>query len=405
MRYMLYFILMVCAFQLKAQDLSQKVTLSYQQTTLEQVLEDIRKRYDVQFSYSRDRIQMDVPITLQAVALPLRQALDEIFKQSSIKYQVISGQLTLTKSMSITNTDLTLSGRVMSTKGSEPISFVNIGFLGSHVGTISNMDGTWSISIPPSLQKEKLLFSALGYERVYLHVDSIRDLHVVDVFLTETVTQLKTVTVSGRKMNHRIQLGNNKYEGGSVYADTVMAGSAMALLIDRKELEFPVFVDDAALRITHNTFSEFKVRVRFYSVDSVTRMPGKDLVGKSIVQASRMRNGWLRMDLRRYDIVIEEPFFLTFEWILEKKDRAFLHRQFEGWRKKHPNKVTTDVSVVDGKPIPYANYNSKFWAGTSFGIAVSPDILEAHKCYIRYSSFSKWQRSSSILTANITLSN
>lgn len=226
--------------------------------------------------------------------------------------------------------------------------------------------------------------------------------------------QLKAVTVTGEQFKRKYEFGNKASEGGTVYADTITAGSAIALLIENKgnvtklkypKFRYPALVENVSVRVAKNTFKEFKIRVRFYSVDSLTGLPGKDLFNKSVVTTSRIKKGWLEIDLLKHYIMIDGPFYLAFEWILDKKDRQYLHQQYSNWLKRHPELVTVDYSEVDGNEVPYVNYNAYFWAGTSLGMAVSRTHIEHFKCYYRYSSFSKWMTSPSILAATIALSN
>ena len=300
-------------------------------------------------------------------------------------------------------------GKVLGAKDKSPIAYTNIGILNTEVGTISELDGSFSITVPTRYSKSKLLLASLGYKRVNLLIDSIKTKGEIIVYFEEIATELKQVTVKGKKSFKRFILGNNKSEGGSIYSDTIMAGSAMALLIENANhytgLKYPANVEQAKLRIKMNTFKEFKLRIRLYDVDALTGMPGKDLLNESIIKTSDIKNGWLTFDLVEHNIVVNGPFYLTFEWILDKKDRRFLHHQFVDWQRKHPELVTTEYSLVDGQKIPYVNYNALFWAGTSFGMAVSPEALDLYKCYYRYSSFSNWNRSSSVLTATVVLSN
>lgn len=301
-----------------------------------------------------------------------------------------------------------ISGKVFSAQDKQPIAYANIGIVKTDVGTISNEDGSFSIKIPKQYAKERLLMSALGYERIYLSIDSVKSFKNITVFFQETISELNTVTITGRRFGGKYEFGNEISEGGSIYADTVTAGSAMALLIENttfSKFEFPAYVEHASLRIAKNTFKNFKVRIRFYSVDSLTGLPGKDLLNKSIVKNSNIKQGWLKIDLVEHNILVNGPFYLAFEWILDKRDRAYLHQQYVGWHQRHPDLVTVDHSVVEGNEISYMNYNGSFWAGTSFGIAVSSETLKQFKCYYRFSSFGEWIRGVSILAARITLSN
>ncbi|MBK8504957.1 MAG: carboxypeptidase-like regulatory domain-containing protein [Saprospiraceae bacterium] len=306
-----------------------------------------------------------------------------------------------------------IEGKVLSIPKKEPIAFANIGILNASIGTISDQDGTFYMNISRSYSRDSILFSALGYEKVSVPISSLLGGHTLTIYLRETIYKLSEVLVIASKVRPKLVVaGNSGYEGGSLYADTVNAGGAMALLIKNKSLrgkvkfDYPSYVHAAELMIVNNTFKRFKVRVRLMDVFEIggKLLPGRDLLEESVVVESQLFDGWLKFDLASYQLKVKGDFFLVFEWILEKRDRANLYDQYDQFRKNNPEKVTRDYSVVDGKRIEYENYQGLFYFGTSFGMSVDPGLLKEHTCYYRLSSFGLWYPSPSALTARIFLS-
>lgn len=305
-----------------------------------------------------------------------------------------------------------VKGNVLDQHNNKPIAFVNIGILNSSVGSITNGDGTFSISVPTSHSKDTLLFSALGYGTRKIPVSFINPDQSLTVLLSEKVTELEQVTVSAKKEKKKnFWLGNKYHKGGNIYADSVAAGSAMALLIENKypayheDLAFPIFVEKALLRISVNTFDEFKVRVRFLEEDSITQLPGKDIFNESVIVTSSIKEGWLTFDLSSFNFRIDKPsFFLVFEWILDDKDRLNLMNRYKQFQKENPEKVTVDTVVVRGEKVLYYNWYN-FVAGTSFGVSPIQFSLNNYQSYYRGSSFGEWKRAATILTARLLVSN
>ncbi len=75
--------------------LDKRVSLSYEQARLGKVLKDISKRYDVRFSYSRDFIPVGKRMSLDVQNEPLKDALDELFAPTQIRYLAIGSQIVL----------------------------------------------------------------------------------------------------------------------------------------------------------------------------------------------------------------------------------------------------------------------------------------------------------------------
>lgn len=309
--------------------------------------------------------------------------------------------------------DITIKGVLISKNGKQPIGYANIGILDTPVGTISNEDGTFELHVPEKFAQQHLLFAALGFERKSFEVQELSKDRDNIISLEERATVLGNVTVKSHRAKPSLQmeLGNQYQNEGSIYADSSAAGSAMALLIENKyptfheRLRTPYHVKNAKLRIAHNTFEEFKVRIRFLSVDSLTGLPGRDLVNHNIIVTSGMKKGWLKFDLQKYNIRINAPsFFLVFEWLLEDEDRLLLLEQYKEFRRQFPRKVTVDTLMVDGEKITFNSWHG-FRAGTSFGSSSLKFSLDHYKTYYRNNSYGKWRRSSFILTARVTVFN
>ena len=304
-----------------------------------------------------------------------------------------------------------IKGKVSSQLDNNGIEFANIGIPNTNIGTISNNDGTFSLSVPLELQNDTILFSALGYHTRAVPLSLIDAEQPMLITLFDKVTELETVTVYARKEKKKtFWLGNKYHQGGHFYSDSIAGGAAMALLIENKypayhkDLEFPVFVEKALLNISANTLNEFKVRIRFLEVDSVTKLPGNDLLNENVIVTSRMKNGWLTFDLSQYKFRIDQPvLFMVFEWILDDEDRINLLNQYKQYKTANPENVTLDTMVVRGEKVPYYNWRN-FKAGTSFGVSPIPFSLNNYQCFYRRNSFGNWRRASAILTARLLVS-
>jgi hypothetical protein len=314
--------------------------------------------------------------------------------------------------LSVLGQGIKVKGILIDEKDS-PIGFANIGILNTTVGTISDTDGTFEVFVPDELRNEKLLFAALGYERKSFHVPTLSNNDNNIIRLVEQVTVLKNVTVQSARLKPAVltELGNKYYNEGSIYVDSSAAGSAMALLIENKDpasnakLKTPYHIKRAKVRIAHNTFADFKIRIRFLSVDSVTGLPDLDLVEQNIIESSGLKRGWLKFDLEKYNIRIANPsFFLVFEWLLEDEDRMLLLGQYNEYRRQFPRNVTVDTVRVDGETITFNSWHG-FRAGTSFGSSSLKFSHDHYESYYRNNSYGKWKRSSFILAARVVVAN
>ena len=106
-----------------AQSLSQKVTFTYANEPLENIITDISRKYSVQFSYSRDFVPLDHRVSVSVKNQPLSVALDEVFQETPIEYAAIGDQVALRpdrrKNQQLTSIE-TLRGKVRQTSPIHP---------------------------------------------------------------------------------------------------------------------------------------------------------------------------------------------------------------------------------------------------------------------------------------------
>ncbi|MDF9794808.1 hypothetical protein OKW21_000071 [Catalinimonas alkaloidigena] len=79
--------------------LNQKVSLSYRDAPITEIIQNIQREYEVRFSYLNNEIPEDIKVTINLENQPLYLALDKIFEETMISYQVVSGQVILKKNL------------------------------------------------------------------------------------------------------------------------------------------------------------------------------------------------------------------------------------------------------------------------------------------------------------------
>jgi TonB-linked SusC/RagA family outer membrane protein len=86
--------------------------------------------------------------------------------------------------------DVTITGTVVDTNG-EPLPGVTVSIPGTTVGTVTDLDGNYSLTVP---EGSTLVFSFIGFERQNVEVG---DRSVIDMTLAEEVSSLDEVVVIG----------------------------------------------------------------------------------------------------------------------------------------------------------------------------------------------------------------
>lgn len=309
---------------------------------------------------------------------------------------------------------LFIGGVVIDRDSRQPVAYANIGVVNSAVGTISNPDGSFLIRIPEKMKKDTLLFSALGFGKRMIPIPFLSPEKSHTIVLSEQVVMLSDVTVSEkREKNKMVKAGNTAVRGGVMNADSLYAGTAMALRIDnderfqQKQFDFPVYLTKASLRILRNNLASVKFRVRVNEVDSLTGQPGPDLLTQSIVVESTLRKGWLDFDLSPLNLQVSKPFFIVFEQILDAKDRDAIATGYREFIEKYPERLKVDTIEFEGEQVirKVLKRGGIDLPGTFIAVSTTVAAKEKFTCYERETSFSEWKKIHSIITATVTLSN
>ncbi len=299
-------------------------------------------------------------------------------------------------------------GFVQNSQTNEPIPYANIGIPNTQIGTLSNEDGSFSLRIPAKYRDQNLIFSSVGYEKKSLVVNEISQSKSLNVSLRELVSQLEEVIVSSEKFKkQRTVFGNGKSVllNGFSKGDTLYAGAAVALLINKSQYPDLNYVQGASLYIARNKMPSFKVRLRLMTVDSMSGLkPGEDILNEQIVVKSSIKKGWLKFPIEEAHQINDKAFYLTFEWILDKKDRKYIYEVYEKHFTEYPEDIRYDTTIVDGEAI-ITRILPRALAGTFFGITNSKKDLDKYICYAREHSFGDWDRLADILSAKIEMAN
>lgn len=319
--------------------------------------------------------------------------------------------LLLLLSSALTYGQKTIAGRILSGTTHEPIPYANIGIVNSNVGTISNYDGSFSILLPQGLINDSLTFSSLGFFRKTMPVSLLKSNKDYTILLSEKITILNPVIITAKRFKDKtIELGNKNHTYGNYEPDTVYAGRAVALLIDTKNIlkrsSLPIYLKKASLCIFRNNFESFKFRIRLNKYDSRTGKPGEDLLDKSIVIESSWKSGWVNFDLSKLNLQVKEPFFVTFEQLLDINDRTAIAFGFREIKRAHPEWFRTDEVLFEGKKLLSQRLleGGVNLPGTFIGVSYSKTAIKNYSCFVRETSLGDWKKMPMIIAATVTVS-
>lgn len=212
----------------------------------------------------------------------------------------------------------TLKGILKDAATGETLPYVNIGVVSKDIGTVSNDNGRFTLVVPQGHEKNVVRFSMIGYGTLNFTVEELAQRLASNDELKMKVeaTELKEVVVTNMKRGEKL-LGN-KTESQSVTAafTSNKLGNEVGMIMRVKGKVNQLKTFTASIASDNNP--DVKMRLNFYSVKN--GLPDKPLVNQNIIVATPRSSGKLVVDLMPYDIMVEEDFFVTLEWIEDAPD-------------------------------------------------------------------------------------
>src|SRR6185312_7312829 len=166
------------------------ITLNMQGAEISKVLNKIEKSGDFRFLYNYDLPSLRKKVNIRFEQSSLRDALATLFASTDLTYKVLDNNLVVVISSSLQKQDIRITGKVTGANG-EPLSGVSVVVKGSTVGTNTDNNGSFSLTVP---QDATLEVSYIGYESKEVKVNNQS---VVDIQLTPSNRQLDQVVVIG----------------------------------------------------------------------------------------------------------------------------------------------------------------------------------------------------------------
>ncbi|MDR0844604.1 MAG: carboxypeptidase-like regulatory domain-containing protein, partial [Tannerella sp.] len=164
------------------------LTLRTQNVSLQELFKEIEKQSDYRFFYNNELVTAANIVSLDAEDLSIDEILTKSLANTSLKYKKMANNLIVISSTELLQS-IIVTGSVVDATG-EPLIGVNVSVKGTTVGSITDVDGNFSLNVPDN--NAVLIFSYIGYTSQEVKVGSQRSLKIV---LQEDNLQLEEVVV------------------------------------------------------------------------------------------------------------------------------------------------------------------------------------------------------------------
>lgn len=217
-----------------------------------------------------------------------------------------------------------ITGTVQNYETNEPLPYVNIGIANKTVGTVSNENGLFKLTLNDKVSKnDTIIFSYIGFQIKNYSVSELSTknttvlLHPKDMDLDEVLITTKKVEFKPKKIGRVSKgLGLTHFNFYSYYEkdvdDRLSKEVGMKFKIKKR-----CHVEDLNFNITSNDFKSLTFRVNFYKIEN--GVPTDLLVEKNILfEIKDHFLGWYKVDLTPYEIYFTEDLeylAVTIQWL------------------------------------------------------------------------------------------
>ena len=209
-----------------------------------------------------------------------------------------------------------LQGRIIDALTKEPLPFVNVGVLKKELGTVSNEDGFFFLEVPDVFAKETLRFSMIGFDQRDFQVADLEAILLSNntLVLAEQTTFLEEVVLTAEKKWDTRVSGNATTSKLLITGFTSnQLGNEIALFVKVKKT--PAYIEGIQFSVVENIYPEVRFRVNVYS--SEYRFPDENILKENIFVTLEQSEGIISVDLKEYDILVDDDVFISLEWIDE----------------------------------------------------------------------------------------
>lgn len=207
-------------------------------------------------------------------------------------------------------------GTVKDAQTNENLAYVNIGVIGRSSGTVTDDNGHFKLVLNNS-NTDSLRISMIGYmPKTYSVSDFITHYSPGEtIILVPALHQLAEVKISGRKSKLAVLGNTTRSKSTNAGFTSNKLGYEIGEIIKIKRA--PTLLKQFNASLAYSIPDSIKLRLNFYSVKN--GLPDKILQQQNIFVTVKKGDEQITVDLTPYNIVVNDKFFVSLEWIKDSK--------------------------------------------------------------------------------------
>jgi len=251
----------------------------------------------------------------------------------------------------------TISGKIIDANDKQALPYINIGIIGKGIGTVSDIDGKFTLNLHDSLNSQTLKFSCIGYKSQSFIVREFRKKlndNSILISLDQNTFTLSQVVVKPKLLKTKVLGNKNNNKSAMAGFKSNDLGSEMGTIMKIKKA--PTHIENVNFNIAKNEITNLKFRVNIYSMKN--GQPDSILLKEPIYVTTSITSGTLSVDMKKYNIWIDTDFFVSLEWI---EDFG-------------PNKLYFCVGLMDSNSMWRKTSQDKWQKATPVGIGFNSTV-------------------------------
>lgn len=211
-----------------------------------------------------------------------------------------------------------ISGLVTDKETHEPLAYVNVGLIGKNVGTVSDPDGRYNLSISEANNKDTIKFSFIGYESITLPVKTFLQQYQskkYNVSLLKKNITLDEVVVNPRKLIYKKtgNQGDREKICKVCFNPNNRGTTGCEIGATMKIKKGWTYIKNANFHFGFITEDSILFRVNVYNLKN--GIPDSNLLTEPIYFTTKLEQGMITVDLTPHNIIVYDNFFISLEWI------------------------------------------------------------------------------------------
>lgn len=251
----------------------------------------------------------------------------------------------------------TISGSVMDDINKEKLAYVNIGIVGKGIGTVSDINGKFTINLHDSLDSFTLKFSYIGYESSSFNVlefkKKLKD-NTASISMKPVVFSLSQIVIKPKTIKTKVLGNKNNNKSAMAGFKSNDLGSEMGTIMKIKKA--PTHIENVNFNIAKNEIENLKFRVNIYSMKN--GQPDSILLKEPIYVTTSIKSGTVSVDMKKYNLWVSTDFMVSLEWI----------------ENYGPNKLSFCVGLMDSNSLWRKTSQDKWQKATPVGIGFNSTV-------------------------------